>query len=327
MRYFALLFVVSAGVCGVIQAAEELRWREFMRSANRYLDSGDLKAADTRIIEAVREAEDFGQADPRLAVTLNNFGSIKEELGEFLEAETGYRRALQVWAAAGGFEKNRARTLSNLVSMYINTGQYSKAEQLRPLLLAAIERADLTPADRAGLLNVLGFLAFTHRDLEESRSLYNRALETLGDTNVDEPTLASIHNNLGVLSTASHQPAEARAYLRKALSIWDRLNPREGTRVLINLAILDCEDSHFTEAAEEAGRALRQTESLWGPDHIFTAQALLTLAHAERGLRQKKDAAQKEKRARAILHKSAPETGLGYRVDVSEFALQPVRKK
>jgi len=75
--------------------------REMLDEAERAASAGDLAAADRllRAAAGLQEAE-LGPVDPDLAYTLNNLAVVAERSGRLDEAETFYRRATAIAAAA-----------------------------------------------------------------------------------------------------------------------------------------------------------------------------------------------------------------------------------
>jgi tetratricopeptide (TPR) repeat protein len=316
-----ILFSILAVVVITARGAQ-LTWGELVQASSVHWRAGDLSGAEDLIQRAIREAGRFGSADPRLAVTLNNYASIEQDLGKYVESERAFRRALDIWGSAPAFPTNRIHTLTNLACLYIDTSQLAKLRQIRQELAAAIDRNDLDANTRATLLDILGAIEYDSGHPENANGLYRQALETLGTEGAQTATAAAILNNIGLLSLAAGRPAEARGYIGKAWSIWYRLGLPDAIRGLMNLAILDCQMARFRDAEAEARQAVAGAEKLWGPEHVATAEALLLLAQADRGLKRKKDAARLERRAQNTLRKRASETGQGYTLDASELSLR-----
>lgn len=96
--------------------------------------------ASQRALQALRyeEAEQHLTAalalDPpptARAAILQNLGLIYHELGKYQQAETCFRQALDAWKRAPAPDELKTfRTLNNLATHYIETGQYGKAERL-----------------------------------------------------------------------------------------------------------------------------------------------------------------------------------------------------
>src|SRR5258707_12698409 len=53
--------------------------------------------ADNFFNNALHQAEQFGDRDPRFATSLNNLASLRQVQNKYAEAETLYRRALSIW--------------------------------------------------------------------------------------------------------------------------------------------------------------------------------------------------------------------------------------
>jgi len=80
-------------------SAQEPVWQSYMSDAQRTQQQGLLELAGGIYQIALKEAERFGEQDPRLAETLNSLASLYYEQGKYSKAEPLYRRSL---ALVGG---------------------------------------------------------------------------------------------------------------------------------------------------------------------------------------------------------------------------------
>ncbi len=93
-------------------------------------------------LAALKEAEKFGEQDPRLATSLNNMAELYRIRGEYAEAELLIQRALAIREKALGPEHPYvAPSLNNLAALYRDQGKYAEAEPLYQRALAIREKA------------------------------------------------------------------------------------------------------------------------------------------------------------------------------------------
>ncbi len=78
-----------------------------------------------------KEAEEFGERDPRYATTLNNLAFLYYAQGRYVEAEPLYQRALAIRENALGPEHpDVATSLNSLAKLYQAQGRNEDAERL-----------------------------------------------------------------------------------------------------------------------------------------------------------------------------------------------------
>jgi hypothetical protein len=101
-------------------------WEKHMEAAYVSRQSGDFAEAVSNLELARSEAEEFGDQDARLGMTLANLGWLRREQGRFDEAETLYKRSLDILEAALGPEDLAlATSLDGLASIYEAQSRYS----------------------------------------------------------------------------------------------------------------------------------------------------------------------------------------------------------
>src|SRR5689334_1094423 len=77
-------------------------WNSLLAEAGLLEKQGAYAQAEKKFRDALREAELFGSGDTRLALTLNNLGTLYRQQGKFDLAESHYRRALAIWNETNG---------------------------------------------------------------------------------------------------------------------------------------------------------------------------------------------------------------------------------
>jgi Tfp pilus assembly protein PilF len=82
---------------------------------------GDLAEASRLFREALKEAEAFGETDPRLATALTNLATVYDAQGKLDEAAELFQRALAIDEKnLGEDEPKVAIDLTNLANVYFN---------------------------------------------------------------------------------------------------------------------------------------------------------------------------------------------------------------
>jgi hypothetical protein len=108
------------------------RWEALTEAARRCVAEKQLDKAEEAFLAALREAEQFGDADPRVAVTLNALARVYHRRSKFFPAAALLHRLLGIKEREHG-EKHPelAGILSNLAEMYSKLGDARQELELR----------------------------------------------------------------------------------------------------------------------------------------------------------------------------------------------------
>jgi tetratricopeptide (TPR) repeat protein len=119
----------------------------------------------------------YGKESPLLAADLNDLAEVHRQLGNLVQAEELYKRAIGLDQQAGGDGPGLATSLNNLALLYRTQGRLKEAEPLYKRSLSLLEKA-LGPGhqDVAKGLNNLAILYRMKGDPESARTLQERAL-------------------------------------------------------------------------------------------------------------------------------------------------------
>ncbi|HXR77323.1 MAG TPA: tetratricopeptide repeat protein, partial [Bryobacteraceae bacterium] len=131
--------------------------------------AGEYVAARDILLEAL-------STTLRSASLLNQLGSVQQDLGEYLEAERFYLQALNACTQTGS-DLERLVILNNLGTLYLDTSNYSKSEQIRELL-EKLRPGTLNnhPAEAGALLNAIASLEHARGRNDEAERYYSRSL-------------------------------------------------------------------------------------------------------------------------------------------------------
>ncbi len=117
-------------------------WETLNATGIEAYERGDYSEAEKQWSAALKEADEFGAEDPRLATSLNNLADLYRLQGRYAEAEPLYKRSLEILEKALGAEHpDVATSLNNLAEVYRAQGRYAEAEPLYERSLAIREKA------------------------------------------------------------------------------------------------------------------------------------------------------------------------------------------
>jgi tetratricopeptide (TPR) repeat protein len=317
------------GLCVVLMAAAAA-WAapddDFghrMLAAQQLHSQGDFAGAEKILLAALKDADGFAPNDARRAIVLNNLGSVYQFMNRFLEAEQCYRRAVEIegklWATV---DDKSFRSVLNLAALYIETGQYAKADRLGLRALAADRRTQQNTLDFARLLLLVA-------DLDQHQGWYGKAQE------YDEEALAIFEksapdgrqtmdtlNNLCVLYRQSGRNADALSRCERALRIaerMDNLEPSMQALLLANVGTLQYLVHGAAEAEPFYAKALTIAESRLGSEHPLLGRILLSYADLLEHTKRKAQAKQCRRRAKAIMEAASTADSNKYTVDLSDL--------
>ena len=152
-------------------------WKADNHAGLQALREGRKEDAERALKSALVAAESFGDADPRLAATLNNLASVYDAEGRLADAEVMYERAANVFARAGGKASGLFVILTNLARVEDAQKKYDDAAATaKRLLLVRESDPRASKAERADTMVALAeaYAKAEHYALAEP--LFRRAL-------------------------------------------------------------------------------------------------------------------------------------------------------
>jgi tetratricopeptide (TPR) repeat protein len=321
--YAAFLFGALVALFPAMARAQSgIDFSEQLLRARGLQQAGQYNAARSVLLETLTKAPDS-------AILLDALGSVQQDLGEYVEAERSYLRALELSSRSAG-DTERLVLLNNLATLYLESAQYEKGsrvrEQLEKLTPAILEEQ---PRAAAILLNVAGSLEHARNRDREAETYYVRSLElfhrTMGPISVDA---AVVKINLGGLRLEAGQYQAATDLFQQAIhEIETASNPGNPAliRPLINAARSENLSGHPNLAEPFARRGVELSLQILGESHPVTATAMLEEAMALRGLGHKKPARELEKRAKAGLRARSTAGASGYTVSLRDLGERKAR--
>ena len=235
-RAFAALLVVAVSAAFVAlpspaDAADEATW-------NRYLDAGtaayrkrDPDEATRQFEFALKEAEGFGDDDPRLATTLAWLAELYRVQRRFEESEKLIRRTIAMDEKYRGMDHpDLAMSLESLALLFHTQNRQREMEPVLKRVISIYEKA-LGPQHVrvASALNNLAALYRATGRLEEAEPLVSRALaireKALG---MDHPDTVQSRNYLSLLH---RDLARARPSRQRQVDLLRRPQPAPPSEV------------------------------------------------------------------------------------------------
>ena len=221
-------------------------------------------------------------------LTQNQLGRVLADKGEFAEAESYFKLAIDgLTKAQGEYHSNCLVTKNNLADLYIQQGRQDEAE---PLLQSVITHAH-DAAGKGGalslsaVLSVMNNLATIYVQKGEHtksepllRRVYDDRVERLGERHAD--TLTAI-NNLGSALRAQGKLAETEPLYRQALAARrETLGDTHASTLSScnNLAVLLSEMKNYPEALPLLLEAYAGYKSQLGLCHPSTVQLVRNLS-------------------------------------------------
>ncbi len=249
-----------------------------------YRGTGRYKIAMPYIKETVEIAEKHFPKRQELPVSLSNEGAVLNELGQYVEAEKAYKRAVQVWK-----DNIKKESDSKLGSIYNGLarslreqGRLDEAEDAAKTALAMKEReSGKNSADTTQALENLGKIAEKKGQFEKAHKYLDQALSidraTYGEKH---PDVASDECSIGRLFTSEGNLKEANKFLAQALQTRKAVfKPEHPTiaRTLCSMGELNIKEGEKEKAIENLSQALKVQTKILGsqhPDTLETAKAL-----------------------------------------------------
>ena len=274
---------------------------------------GNCAAAEQVLVSAARAAAFF-----------NDLGAAYHFQDKYLKAEWAYRRAVALCRTACGSEPILTmRFTANLANLYLETGQYPKAERLQLGSLAArIEASGQGDPDVIRLTSTLGTLAM-------HRGRYAEAERTLQDAlarweEVRSGGLESLYvlNNLGILYQSVGRNDDALSYCERAMEVAEKvLRPGDPLRIKVwlNVGSLRLIENGPADAQPYFQTALEISEKALGQDHPLVGWILGAYAVDLRRMHRKTEAKAMERRAKTILQSTAGSPGEKYAIDSADI--------
>jgi len=216
--------------------------------------AGRVDDAITIYQQAVRKARHDGSDPATVANALNRLGMLYQSEERFEDADASYTRALRTARKAGdrGFS---ITVMNNLGSLYIDMGQYAKAEKRLAEALRVGRQGPSDEATVASTLNNMGRLAQLEGRPDEAAARYEQAFSRGKATQKIAAlnNLATVHREQDQLDGASAAIAQAHTMAQSVYGDGHLVT----MQLTSNRAIIELERGEF-EMARELAREVAQ---------------------------------------------------------------------
>jgi Tfp pilus assembly protein PilF len=204
------------------------RWETQNEAGRRFFGKGDFARAEQAFVAAIREAEQLGAVDLRLATSLANLAQLKLRQRNHDEADRLFRRSLQIRESVlGPDHASLVQTVNGLAAVCYARGDIDAAEPLFQRALSITERRlGAQHPDIVTSLNSLARIAFKRNDYAAAGPLLERLL-VLKESTVgpDHPESAPILGSLVKVRCAEGAMDEAERLARRVVTIRESEQP------------------------------------------------------------------------------------------------------
>lgn len=217
------------------------RWETQNEAGRRFFGRGDFARAEQAFVAAIREAEQLGAVDLRLATSLANLAQLKLRQRSHDEADRLFRRSLQIRETAlGPDHASLVQTVNGLAAVCYARGDIDAAEPLFQRALSITERRlGAQHPDIVTSLNSLARIAFKRNDYAAAGPLLERLLmlkeSTVGS---DHPEAAPILGSLVKVRCAEGALDEAERLARRVVTIRESEQPPSEVALASSLELL-----------------------------------------------------------------------------------------
>jgi tetratricopeptide (TPR) repeat protein len=271
----------------VISAAQS-SWEDKNRLGEKAFQEGRLADASRLFNDALRDAQQFGPNDVRLAPIYNNLALVAFVQNNFIASETLYEKSIAIMEAQGQENPLLLPVLNNLTSLYVKQWAFGKAIQTS-WRACHIREKKFGPAslETAAGLNKLATLYLDNVGLlPQSPSDALPPPESAKDDAAAQNSGYALQNFSPSIEHAvtlddATKLAIAESLFDRVLDVQEKAYGDENTRlvdVLQNLGEVRHAQGKI-EAAEEAYlRTIAIVEKSFGPDDLELAMPLQQLA-------------------------------------------------
>lgn len=274
--------VVLVGFAGIAFSTPALaEWRTNYDAASEALKNKDFRNAENAAIEALNEAEAFGEKDQRRLDTLELLSDVYRESRQWAAAAQLLEQILGVMKAGGTEGSPEAGFVYNKLGVvYQQMRDNDKAEAAYEAALAIKRRKyKQNVASIAVVVTNLGELYRRKKDWPKAEELHKQAIaDKEMELGPDHQTLVPSLNNLALVYKETKRYDEAIALLGRAREIAAKGDNggrnADMATALHNLADVYAVTQKYKESKELYEQAIAMRKEVLGPQHPNVAESL-----------------------------------------------------
>ena len=239
-----------------------------------------------------------------LASVWNNLGTLHRKMERMESAEGYLRRANALWEKTlGGEHPSLAAGLNNLAELLVTVGRVGEAEPLYRRAIAVVEKTH--GAGLADMVDNLGVLFLRQEKGVGAEALFRRALAlrtaALGRT--DGATLGAMHHLSQALGMQKRYTEAERLLLEELAIVEENRMQRSAPHgfVLAELALVQLAQRRYAEGERYLEAVSAFATELPAVQQEGVAELFKAYAHLLRGAKRNRDAARVEGRANSLL--------------------------
>ena len=236
------------------------------------------------LIKELDRALALAVAERTIGTILHEQAGFLVDLGQFAEAESRLRRALEIKERVWGTESaSYAETLQMLATSLVKQGKYQEAEKLmRRVLATKREELGIGHQGYADALRILGDILESQGKIAEAESLLRQAVSRYESIlGPGHPFLGQALHSLALLLDSQNKFLEGEGVARKALSIFENaFGSGHPYALSCRVALGNILESlgRYQEAETELRRAVKAGEAALGPTNPNRVESLQSLA-------------------------------------------------
>jgi Flp pilus assembly protein TadD len=289
-----------------------------MENAYQGLVRRDVSAAES----AFRAAADAAASPLRQAIAWNGLGTAYGREGRFADAERCYLRAGAL--LEGGDDPRMSRRIAgNLSTLYLETGQFTRAEHF--ILRLAPGAGSELDNEGATLLSNLASVRIGQHRFADAEQLFRRVIDGLAGAKGAEGVHIRAVAMIDISECLVHagRAADALVLAREALSALEATSndgfPGDVTKATANVALLAARQGQAAEAEALFRKAIQEGETALGPQSYLVGAILgrygLFLKQHQRG----REGREAEERSARILAANQQQNSSGFTVEAASL--------
>ena len=258
-------------LCLTLPVAGQNSWEEKNQTGEKAFREGKLADANRLFVEALHDAQQFGEKDVRLAPIYNNLALVAFVRNNFIASEEMYEKAISVVEGARGPEDPLLLPiLENLTRLYVKQWSFNQAIHTSKRICSIREKSSGAQSpETASSLNQLATLYL------ESVQLLPHADSASSSTN------KTAEDADGIPADDSARLAIAEELYRRALAVQEKIYGAGNSRlveVLENLGEVQHAEGEMSQAGQSYEAAAHIIEVSFGREDLKLAGPLQHMA-------------------------------------------------